>query len=153
MQRCLVDTGILVRLFMRSDPQCQKLRKVVGQLHADGLELVAAIQNAAELLNVATRPVEARGGFGLTNKDAMKQIAVLERMGSVVSESIASYAIWKKLAEEHQIKGVAVHDARLVSVMITEGIRQIVTLNDKDFLRYKEIEVLTPQMILNEDCD
>jgi predicted nucleic acid-binding protein len=40
------------------------------------------------------------------------------------------------------VRGVHVHDARLVAGMKAYGIRQVLTDNHKDFARYPEITVL-----------
>ena len=44
--------------------------------------------------------------------------------------------------------GVQVHDARLVAVMKTADIRQIVTFIIGDFKRYEGIEAIHPDAIL-----
>jgi predicted nucleic acid-binding protein len=45
------------------------------------------------------------------------------------------------------LTGVAVHDARLVAVMLARGIGSIVTLNERDFRRYSGIAVLPPDKV------
>ncbi|HJT34679.1 MAG TPA: hypothetical protein VJ783_21815 [Pirellulales bacterium] len=42
------------------------------------------------------------------------------------------------------VTGVAVHDARLVSVMLSHGVSDIFTLNERDFRRYPGISILAP---------
>ncbi len=44
----------------------------------------------------------------------------------------------------HNIVGVAVHDARLVATMLRFGITNILTLNGADFQRYPNIVSSTP---------
>ncbi|MEI9814849.1 MAG: hypothetical protein WDO18_20395 [Acidobacteriota bacterium] len=41
-----------------------------------------------------------------------------------------------------------VHDTRLVAVMRTHGVAQIVTFNVADFARFSDIEILHPDDIL-----
>jgi hypothetical protein len=48
------------------------------------------------------------------------------------------------LVSSHAVQGVAVHDARLVAVMITESITHVLTLNPGDFSRYTQITTVTP---------
>ena len=52
----LADTGILVRLLERTDPQHAVVRQAVRTLRARGARLVTAPQNMAEFWNVCTRP-------------------------------------------------------------------------------------------------
>lgn len=40
-----------------------------------------------------------------------------------------------------------VHDARLVASMHIHGVKRILTFNDKDFVRYAEIEALHPHTV------
>jgi predicted nucleic acid-binding protein len=41
-----------------------------------------------------------------------------------------------------------VHDARLVAVCLVHGLTHIVTFNDRDFRRYKEIHVIHPDKVI-----
>ncbi|HLM81172.1 MAG TPA: hypothetical protein VK302_11125, partial [Terriglobales bacterium] len=60
------------------------------------------------------------------------------------SENAASYALWKTLVIDNRVSGVQVHDARLVAVMRTHNIEQIMTFNVSDFTRFSEIEAIHP---------
>jgi len=57
----LVDTGILLRGFARTDPQYRDIRRALFKLRRQGQEFLAAFQNIAEFMNVSTRPTSARG--------------------------------------------------------------------------------------------
>lgn len=127
------------------------VRAAVRHLMSEGHELVSSVQNAAEFCNVWSRPASARGGFGQTTESALKRIALLEETGIVLHETEHSYLEWKRLLAEHQISGVSVHDARLVSVMVAEGVDTLLTLNFSDFRRYQEIHVVTPEMVMNSE--
>jgi predicted nucleic acid-binding protein len=54
---------------------------------------------------------------------------------------------WRTLVEEYAVKGVNVHDARLVAVCILHGLTHILTFNDRDFRRYNEINVVHPDAV------
>jgi predicted nucleic acid-binding protein len=47
-----------------------------------------------------------------------------------------------------RVSGVKAHDARLVAVMKTNGISQILTFNVADFSRFPEIEAIHPDKVL-----
>jgi hypothetical protein len=76
----LVDSGVLLRLLERTDPQHGVIRGAVRALRGRGDRLVTAPQNAAEFWNVCTRPVTARGGFGLSIADTDRRLRVVERL-------------------------------------------------------------------------
>jgi len=45
-------------------------------------------------------------------------------------------------------QGVQVHDARLLATMNVHSVKQILTFNTMDFMRYTNIESLLPQDVL-----
>ena len=61
----VLDTGVLLRLFDRSDPSHIAIRQAVICLKVRGERLVTTAQHIAEFWNVSTRPATARGGYGL----------------------------------------------------------------------------------------
>jgi predicted nucleic acid-binding protein len=108
--------------------------------------LVIALQNVAEFWNAATRPI-VHNGLGFTIEEAQEELTKLEGFFRILTEDAASYAAWKTLLIANRVSGVLVHDARLVAVMKTYGIAQIVTFNVSDFARFSEIEAVHPDSI------
>jgi predicted nucleic acid-binding protein len=141
----LIDTSVLLRAFDLQNENYPLIRKLLRDCIDRRVRFVVTIQNMAEFRNVATRPVE-RNGQGLTSEQAKRRIALIERFCEVVAEDLNPFQVWKRIVGEHTVIGVAVHDARLVSVMISLGIKQILTLNERDFRRYgrEGIQVDTP---------
>lgn len=147
--RYLVDTGVLLRLFDTSDANHQAIRTLFSQIRREQQHtLCTAAQNIAEFWNVSTRPVSARGGFGQDVASTNRRVQFLEKFGQVISDHPDAYAEWRQLIVDHQVKGVSVHDARLVAVMQAASITTIITLNAADFSRYATVTALTPQQVL-----
>jgi predicted nucleic acid-binding protein len=145
----LLDTGILLRLIHRADPQYNKIRAAVRQLKSQGHSLVAAPQNLAEFWNVCTRPTTARGGRGLSVEATERRVRLIEWMLSgLLPDSAAAYPEWRRLVLVHSVMGAAVHDARLVALMTVHRITHIVTLNPNDFRRYTGLVIVTPDNVL-----
>ena len=140
---CLIDTGILLRAFDASSAEYRPIRQTLRTLWTRQEQLVVAVQNLAEFWNVSTRPID-KNGYGLSLERVAKRLAVIERICDVVTEDDDSYHIWKGLLMAHAVVGVAVHDARLVSVMLSHGVLSVFTLNERDFRRYSGISVVTP---------
>jgi predicted nucleic acid-binding protein len=140
----LVDSGIRLRLLGPTDPPHGVIRGAVRALRGRGDTLVTAPQNASEFWTVCTRPVTARGGFGLSIADADRRLRVIERLIRVVPESPSTYQIWRGLLVARGVRGVQVHDARLVALMQVHGINHILTLNGADFARYPGIVPIDP---------
>jgi predicted nucleic acid-binding protein len=104
------------------------------------------VQNIAEFWAVATRPL-VQNGLGFSVDEAISEVEKLESHFALVSESAASFTIWRKLVAKHRVSGVQVHDARIVPVMIANEIEEILTFNTADFARYTEIRVLNPSVV------
>jgi predicted nucleic acid-binding protein len=145
----LVDTGILLRAFDANFADYRTIRRVLRKALDDGVRLVVTVQNMAEFWNVATRPLD-KNGHGLSTERVKRRLAIIEQLCELASEDTGSYAEWKRIVEVVGVTGVAVHDARLVSVMLRLGIKEILTLNERDFHRYQGegIDALTPQTFL-----
>jgi predicted nucleic acid-binding protein len=144
----LLDIGILLRLVNRGDSLHAVVRTAVRAIRLRGEALLTASQNVAEFWNVWTRPQTARGGLGRTAEDAARCVRILERSIRVVTDSPASYILWKELVANHQVKGVQVHDAPLAALMRTRGIPHLMTLNPGDFRRFTGITAVTPQEVV-----
>ncbi len=140
----LVDTGILLRLMDRADPQHAIIRQAVRLIRKSGNLLVTSPQNAAEFWNVCTRPVTARGGMGLTLSETDRRLRIVERVFPVLPESPAIYPLWRSLVASLGVMGVQVHDARLAAFMMAHGITELLTLNAGDFARYQALRPWTP---------
>lgn len=138
----LLDTGILLRLFDATDPYYQSIVNCIRALSGQGDKLVFAPQNAAEFWNVCTRPATVRGGLGLDPHETDRRLTLLESAFALLSEPATAYAIWRQLCISHFVQGRQAHDARLVAVMLANGVRHILTLNGSDFARYPAINVI-----------
>ena len=85
---CLLDTGILLRLFDRSDPHHSSVVAVIKQLPRLGHHPVIAIQNAVEFWSVMTRPATARGGYGLSVPVTQLRLQHIQRRCTVLAETL-----------------------------------------------------------------
>ncbi|QDU90528.1 tRNA(fMet)-specific endonuclease VapC [Pirellulimonas nuda] len=146
--RRLIDTGVLLRLFDRSDANHVAIRDALRRLRAVGDTLVTTQQNIAEFWSVSTRPQSARGGYGQTPEESNRRVDFIENWGEVLPEAPDAYIEWRRLLVKHAVRGVSVHDCRIAALMRSSGIRSIVTLNGKDFARYEGIEAMAPEDLL-----
>jgi predicted nucleic acid-binding protein len=144
----LVDTGILLRLLDRNDPQHPRIREALRMLKGRDERLITTSQNIAEFWNVSTRPATARGGYGLSCTETAQRTRILERLFTMAYETPATYLQWRELVVARGVMGVQVHDARLVAIMQVHGIKHILTLNVADFSRYSELVATTPDHLI-----
>lgn len=62
----------------------------------------------------------------------------------ILQDSTLFFSEWERLVERYKVKGVNVHDARLVAAMIVNNLTHIVTFNGQDFRRYQEVTIISP---------
>lgn len=143
----LLDTNTLLRLAKRDDPAHGVVTAAIDRLLEEGAELCYTPQNIVEFWNVCTRPKE-KNGFGLSVAQADHQVTLIENRFRGLLDDERIHREWRRLVVAHEVKGVQVHDARLVAAMRTHGLRHILTFNDSDFARYPDIVAIPPARIL-----
>jgi predicted nucleic acid-binding protein len=142
----LLDTNILLRRAQPSHPSHALAVDSVARLLAAGEPVHFTLQNIAEFWNVATRRVE-HNGLGFSAAVTLAEVEKIEAAFELLPDTPPIYAEWKSLMVRHGIVGVKVHDARLVATMNVHGVRQMLTFNAADFIRYG-IEVVQPAAML-----
>jgi len=143
----LVDTNILLRLVQPDSPEYGTIRQCTDRLWERGSDLFYTSQNLAEFWNVCTRPAD-RNGFGFSVAETDERATLIEAKFSFAADSEATHQEWRKIVVAAGISGIQVHDARMVAAMRVHGIANLLTLNVKDFRRFSDITVLSPDEVL-----
>jgi predicted nucleic acid-binding protein len=138
----LVDTNVLLRRTQPGHPSHFCAVESVAKLLASGEPVHFTLQNISEFWNVMTRPVE-KNGLGFSTSVALREVDLIERLFTLLPDSPAIYAEWKRLVVLHEVAGSKVHDAKLVAAMMVHGVRRLLTFNTVDFARY-DIEAIHP---------
>ncbi len=144
--RYLIDTNILLRATRLQDPAHPMIRASLGELERQKTEMCFALQNIVEFWNVCTRPVD-RNGFGLSIAETNESVEYIERTMTFLPDNNQVYSIWRQLAATHSVRGVQVHDARLVATMLAHDVTHLLTLNQPDFARYGSIQAVHPSQL------
>jgi predicted nucleic acid-binding protein len=142
----LLDTNILARLAQHTHPMHTTAGDAVAALQRSGETLLLVPQNVYEFWVVATRPVAANG-LGFTAAQADAELARLEALFAVLSDTPAILAEWRRLVVAHGILGKNGHDARLVAAMLVHGLTHLLTFNVADFSGFPGITVLDPAIV------
>jgi predicted nucleic acid-binding protein len=143
----VLDSNILLRLGIQRHADFPQIRSALNELESRNALLAYTLQNMTEFWNAATRPLD-RNGFGLTVQEADTIVQEFERTFTLLPDTEYVYYQWRSLITTHEVKGVKVHDARLVALMRVYGIRHILTLNDADFRRYPDIVPVHPAELM-----
>ena len=147
----LIDTNVLMRSLFPAHPQHQVSRDAFNALRRQGEELILVPQNYYEFWVVATRPA-SENGLGFTVAEAIKEFKKMRTHFKTVTDTPAILDAWETVVTKHGVMGKNGHDARFVAAMLIHGISHFLTFNMKDFQRYTEITVQTPQDILSQSA-
>jgi predicted nucleic acid-binding protein len=93
---------------------------------------------------VGTRPT-SENGLGLTIREIAAEIVEIKALFRVFRDERAIFPAWEHLVIDHEVRGKLAHDARLVAAMQRHEITHILTFNARDFSRFGDIGVLTPE--------
>ena len=142
----LVDSNVLLRWIKPDDRDYPVVVSAIDAVLQQGAVLCYTSQNVAEFWNTCTRPLN-RNGYGLSPQEADRRAKFFEDKLQLLPDSVAVHAEWRRLLVTHNVSGVQVHDARLVAAMRVQAVRRILTFNDKDFARYRDIEAVHPRSV------
>jgi predicted nucleic acid-binding protein len=80
----------------------------------------------------------------LSITEAEAEVQLIERQFGFLPDNQQIHAVWRRLVNDHNVRGRQVHDARLVAVMRVHGLSHLLTLNGSDFIRYGGITIIDP---------
>jgi predicted nucleic acid-binding protein len=142
-----VDTNILLRSAQPGHALCPQATHAVSKLLRQNETVCFCPQNIAEFWNVATRPAELNG-LGYSQAEVLHEVANIEALLTLAPDVPGIYLEWKRIVKEGKVQGVKVYDARLVAVAAVHGVGAILTFNDADFKRFRNIKVLHPSSMV-----
>ena len=146
----LVDTNIVLRSMEPGHSQHEASTNAQRRMRKRGHTLCIVPQILYELWVVTTRPIESNG-LGLTTTEADQELRQLSPpLFHFFLDERAIFARWRDLVVQHDVQGRLGHDARLVAAMKRHNVTHLLTFNDSDFTRFKDITVLTPDAVLAE---
>ena len=140
-KRVFVDTNVLLAATDVARSHHRGAKAFISHAAGGSWRLFASAQIFREYLVVATRPIQ-NNGLGLSPEDAARNVHVYQRLVQVLPEGQDSHNRLVSLVIDHQLNGKRIHDANLVAVMMTQGLRQLKTYNPQDFRPFQEIELL-----------
>ncbi len=143
MARYLLDTNVLLSSLRRGSAQREEAKRAVQKLLQAGDDLLVTPQVLIEFWSVATRPAEANG-MGLEPSFVGRYVERIGLRFPELPDVKDVFKNWLALVKTHERRGKQVHDARLVAVMLTHGVENLLTFNADDFGRYQEIKAVHP---------
>ena len=131
----IVDSNVLLRMLLVSDPHHAAFVSTVDRLLREGNKLFVNAQILSEFWSVATRPKESNG-LGMTPDWAHREIESATGWLEIAPESANLSAELLRMAKQYSVSGKQIHDARIAAFMSLTGIRAILTRNEADYRRF-----------------
>jgi predicted nucleic acid-binding protein len=142
----LADTNILVYSIDTESVYHESSRKLVEAAREGKIKGAIFPQNLVEFYAVITSPRRVQNP--LDPKTAWEQVKTFRSIFEVMEPGEDTLDYLEKIILTHSIKGANIFDSLLVAMMQSRGISNICTYNTKDFEKYKDIKVKTPEEIL-----
>lgn len=135
MNRILVDTNVLVYSI---DEDSKFNSRAIKLLTNQKYDLYTTSKNLSEFLVVLTKGIEVP----LTIKEAVDLLEGLMANLTILYPSKYSYRQFKKLVLKYKPRGLKIHDFEIVSIGLENGIKQVATINIKDFKSINELHLI-----------
>jgi predicted nucleic acid-binding protein len=135
----LLDTNILIHGNQDASPHFKTITNKLMEFANREEELIICPQLLYEFYAVATRPIEARSGLGLSSESALSQIQKFHATYLFINDSENLFDMWLQLLKQYSSLGTSAHDTRLVAFMKSQNIDQLYTMNQKHFNRFAGI--------------
>ena len=134
----LLDTNILVYSLDKKSP---KNHIAINYIKGNAENLAITHQNINEALRVATHPKHIKP---MDIDCAIKAVTAIAEGLSIIFPKENTIFITLELLKKYKIKSNHVFDVYLAATMLSNGIEEIATDNEKDFSIIKEVRVLNP---------
>lgn len=138
----LLDTNILVYATFNDLPQYSIAKELRDKAASKELEAYLSPQILAEFYSIVTNP--ERVVKPLSPEKAREEIDVYLNTFPMLKIKDTTTRRMVKLAQKHKVIGQNIYDVQIVATMLMNRVKRIYTANDKDFRRFKEIEVINP---------
>lgn len=145
MRAFALDTNVILRLSNPLAPEHAVCRNAATRLAGNGWSLVTPAQALVELWVVATRPADVNG-LGWTPEVTISAVDTLTSWLDILFESPEAFSRWRGLVA-NGVVGKRAHDARIASVLLAQGVGDILTLNVRDFLGFPGIRPHHPAAV------
>lgn len=132
----LIDSNILVYSLNISSPKCLAARKFLNTWAG---KFYVAQQNVLETIRIVSHP---KFPHPVSPPAAVEALTNIINAGQLITPAYEALSITLELIKKHKLSGVRAFDAYLAATMISHGISEIATDNEKDFQIFKQVKVI-----------
>ncbi|OIP57074.1 MAG: hypothetical protein AUK34_10245 [Ignavibacteria bacterium CG2_30_36_16] len=138
MNNVLFDTNLLLYSI---DEDSKYFNSVQELLSDESLKLFATSKNISEFLSVITRIPNST----ISVKEALNITEEFRSTFTILYPTQKSYLIFVELLKKYSPRGLKIHDYEIISIALSNKIKSIATINQKDFSGIEEIELFSMQ--------
>jgi predicted nucleic acid-binding protein len=135
MSNVLLDTNILLYAI---DEESKYFNPVQELLNNNSIKFFTTSKNIAEFLTVITRIPNS----SISTKDAIKIVEEFQKNFTILYPTEKSSSIFLDLLKKYSPRGLKIHDYEIVSIALSNRIKNFATLNKRDFTDISEIELV-----------
>ncbi len=143
----LLDTNILVYA-ANKDSEFHKIAvKARDQVINGELQGCVSLQNLVEFYSIITSSKRIENP--LTPEVSLREISKYVKSENILKVGFSETAlnILSELARKYKVVAQDIYDLKIVATMIANQVDTIVTVNERDFIKYSEIKVINPAKI------
>ncbi len=135
MNNVLVDTNLLIYAVDENSKYFELARRLLSK---NSYHLLTTSKNISEFIAVVTK-----GSPPFLSIDkALELVRDYLKIFEILYPSPQSFSLFQKMLKNYKPSGLRVHDFEIISIGLANSVSLIATLDSKDFLRVKEIELL-----------
>jgi len=138
MNNVLLDTNILLYAI---DEESKYFKSVQRLLDTDTINFFTTSKNISEFLSVITRIPNS----SISIEKALYILNDFQNSFRILYPSEESNVIFIDLLKKYKPYGLKIHDYEIISIALSNKIKNIATINKKDFDRIEEIKLVTIQ--------
>jgi predicted nucleic acid-binding protein len=146
MKTYLLDTNVIIRFTDTKSSEYNLVSNAISTILLQGSKCFITSQVIIEFWVVATRPLNVNG-LGWNIAQTTQAIEMLINQFEILPETPDVFPTWLNLVKTYNISGKRTHDMRILAVMLTHKISNILTFNPKDFIAIPGINVIHPRDI------
>ena len=134
----LVDSNLLIYAINSSSPKHQIAQKFIRD-HSG--EFTLAHQNILEVLRVLTHP---KFPSPMEINHAAEALSRIVDAAQLIFPALETYHVAITMIKDYKIIADKIYDAYLVATMLSNGITEIATDNEKDFRIFPQLKIINP---------
>ncbi len=136
MNNVLFDTNLLLYAI---DEDSKYFNSVQELLNDNSLNLYTTSKNISESLSVITRIPNS----SISIKEALSIVEEFQSTFKILYPTEKSFAIFINLLNKYTPSGLKIHDYEIISIALSNKIKNIATVNQKDFSGIEEIKLVS----------